>query len=283
MKFSSTSSLLASVLLLSLVACDEQKGAGTSGASSAMPGNSAASSATTHSAMPATATTVAVDTTPPKPGAAPAEWTIDDAHSKVGFSAKHLLISTVTGQFNKFSGKAFIDETTLANTKLSVEIDVKSVDTRQPDRDKHLRTSDFFDADKHPKMTFVSTHVERDGKNLKVTGDLTMRGVTKPVVLTVDTLTPEVDSPAPGWKLRGAHATGKINRKDFGVAWDNKALNGSAVVSDDIGIELDVELKREAKADMKADGGATAMAAGSASATAAPKASAAPTMAPKPH
>jgi len=257
-------------LVSALVGCDEPKPApsGTPSSSSAAstgPATPNASASTTGTATGTPGTAEA----PPAPGAEPAEWIVDTAHTRVGFSAKHLLITKVRGQFKTFSGKAFIDEKTPANSKLSVEIDVKSVDTNEPKRDAHLRTSDFFDADKHPKMTFASTKVERDPKNAKallVTGDLTLRGVTKPVVLTVDSLTPEIESPfGPTWRLRGAHATGRINRKDFGVAWDNKALNGTAVVSDDVELELEVELKRETKAVPTAASGSA-----SASATPAP-------------
>lgn len=269
MKFSPRLAVCVSALFLLVAACDEPKPQPSTTPSATPP----SVSATTNSALPAASNSAVVAETRSKPGAEPAEWTIDTAHSRVGFNVKHLLITTVRGQFKTFSGKAFIDEATPANSKLNVEVDMKSIDTNEPKRDEHLRSPDFFDVAKYPKMTFVSTTVERAGEGMKITGDLTLHGVTKPFVLNVDSLTPEIDSPWPGYKLRGAHASGKLNRKDFGVSWEGPS-NGTAVVADEINIDLDVELKREVKASTT-DGGKTAAAASATTMpTAAPKATA---------
>jgi len=272
MNVSPTVRVTASALFLLLAACDEPKptpNVDTKPTTTAAP----SSSTTTNAALPAASTSAVVAETPSKPGAEPAEWEIDTGHSRVGFNVKHLLISTVRGQFNSFSGKAFIDETTPSKSSLNVEVDMKSIDTNEPSRDTHVKSPDFFDIAKNPKMTFVSKSVERAGAGMKVTGDLTLRGVTKPFVLNVDTITPEIDSPAPGFKLRGAHASGKLNRKDFGVSWEGPS-NGRAIVADEINIDLDVELKRKVMAD-KADGGAAMAKPGmTATATAAPVATA---------
>lgn len=170
-------------------------------------------------------------------------WEIDSSHTSSGFEVTHLLVSTVRGQFEKTTGTIDIDDKDLTKSKLDITIDASSVNTRNADRDKHLRTAEFFDVEKHPQITFKSTKVEK-GKakdKLKVTGDLTMRGITKPVVLDVTYTGKQVVSPW-GSTVRGASATGKINRKDWEISW-NKALDaGGLAVSNEVTLVIDAEL-----------------------------------------
>lgn len=173
--------------------------------------------------------------------AAASTWEIDPAHSNVEFSVRHLMVSTVKGNFPKVSGVVEIDDKNIAKSKVEVTLETASVDTREPKRDAHLRSPDFFDAAKYPTITFRSTKVEKAGGKLKVTGDLSLRGVTKAVVLMVEGPSPALKDPF-GRTVRGVTATGKINRKDWGISW-NKALDtGGVMVSDEVKLELGAEL-----------------------------------------
>src|SRR6516165_4453742 len=169
-------------------------------------------------------------------------WQIDPKHSSAQFAVTHLMISTVRGEFHQVNGTVVVDDADISKSYVNVTIDATTVDTREPDRDKHLMSPDFFDVAKYPSMTFKSTKVESNGPDkLKVTGDLTIRGVTKQVVLDVTAPKPPIKDP---WGLQRTAVSGstKINRQDFGVAW-NKALDaGGVVVGDDVNITLDVEL-----------------------------------------
>ena len=162
---------------------------------------------------------------------------IDPAHTHASFVIKHLLISNVRGEFRKTSGKLVYDEADPTRSTVEAVIDATTVDTREQKRDEHLRSPDFFDTAKYPTITFKSTKVEKagDGK-LKVTGDLTLRGVTKPVVLDVSGPTQEIKDPK-GTPRRGVSVTGKINRRDFGVSY-----GPPAVLGDDVTIEIETEL-----------------------------------------
>jgi polyisoprenoid-binding protein YceI len=175
-----------------------------------------------------------------------ADYDLDPSHSSAQFSVRHMMVSTVRGQFDKVTGTATLDDKDLTKSKVNVTIDAASIDTREPKRDEHLRSPDFFDIKKFPTLTFASTKVEKaaGGKYL-VTGDLTMRGVTKAVTLTVDAPTAAVKGPW-GKSARGIYATGKLNRKDFGLNW-NKALEaGGVLVSDEVQLTIDAELVERA-------------------------------------
>jgi polyisoprenoid-binding protein YceI len=164
-------------------------------------------------------------------------WKIDPAHSAAQFSVKHLAISTVRGQFQKISGTVVYDPRDAAKTSIDVSIDAASVDTRVDRRDQDLRSPNFLDVQKFPAITYKSTRVEAAGPGkLKVTGDLTIHGVTKEVVLDLDG--PSAPITAMGGLRMGASATTKINRKDFGVS------GAPAMVGDDISITLDVEVTK---------------------------------------
>jgi len=171
-------------------------------------------------------------------------WKIDSSHAHTGFTVRHLVITNVRGEFGKTEGMIVLDEGDVTKSKVEATIDVASVNTREAKRDEHLRSPDFFDAAKFPKMTFKSTKVEQAGEGkLKVTGDLTLKGVTKSVVLDVSGPTKEIKDPWGNVK-RGIAATGKINRQDFGVAW-SKLIEAGPVVGDEINIEIEAELTKD--------------------------------------
>ena len=175
-------------------------------------------------------------------------WQIDPAHSAAHFSVRHLMISNVRGEFTKLSGSAVIDPTNPANSSVEVNIDAASVNTREPQRDAHLRSPDFFDVAKYPAITFRSTNVEPHGAdNFNVTGDLTIHGVTHPVTLDVEGPTPPVKDPW-GNIRAGVTATAKINRKDFGVAFNALTETGGVVVGDEVKITIEAELIQQAAA-----------------------------------
>jgi polyisoprenoid-binding protein YceI len=168
-------------------------------------------------------------------------WAIDAAHSHVEFAVKHLMISTVKGRFGDVEGTVTADDATFRDAAVDIRIAVASIDTRQADRDAHLRSADFFDADKFPTMTFKSTRVEpQPNDTLRIVGQLTIRGVSKQVVLTA---TPEGLARDPwGGERAGFSATAKINRRDFGLTWNQALEAGGFVVGDEIKISIDVEL-----------------------------------------
>jgi len=171
------------------------------------------------------------------------EWTIDSAHSSAGFTVKHMMVTNVHGSFGKVAGTVHVDDKDATKDTIDATIDVASITTNEPKRDGHLKSPDFFDADKNPTITFKSAKVEKSGKNkLKITGDLTMHGVTKPVVLSVETGEKGYKDPFQGAEHRGAVATAKVNRKDFGLTWNKAIEGGGFIVGDDVEIEINVEL-----------------------------------------
>jgi polyisoprenoid-binding protein YceI len=178
--------------------------------------------------------------------AQPARWEIDPVHSNASFTVRHLMVSNVRGEFTKLAGALDVAGNDPTTAKVSVTIEAASVNTREPKRDDHLRSADFFDVAKFPTLTFVSKKIEGAGEGrLKMTGDLTIHGVTREVTFDVDSLTPPMKDPWGGTRA-GAHATATINRKDFGLVW-NKALEaGGVMVGDDVKITLDVELVKKA-------------------------------------
>ncbi len=167
-------------------------------------------------------------------------YKIDRSHSSVGFSVTHLGLSKVKGSFGQFSGDVVYDPADISKSSVEVTIDATTIDTRSEGRDKHLKSPDFFAADSFPTITFKSTSVTPKGpKNFEITGDLTMRGVTKPVTLAVE-MVGSMDDPNMGKRL-GFTASGRINRQDFGVSWSNTLDTGGLVVSNDVDIILEVQ------------------------------------------
>lgn len=180
------------------------------------------------------------------PALAAAEtWSIDADHSSVGFTVRHMMVSNVKGSFGTFSGTVEVDEKDIARSKVSVTIDAASINTGVAKRDEHLRSADFFDTARYPTMTYVSKKVEKSGKDrLKVYGDLTLRGVTRPVVLDVEGPTAAYRDPW-GKTRRGASATAAINRRDFGLTWNKVIEAGGVLVGDEVKIILEMEFIRK--------------------------------------
>lgn len=175
-----------------------------------------------------------------------AEWRIDSAHSAAQFSVRHMMVSTVRGHFGKMSGKVLFDPADLSKTVVEATVDVASIDTREPKRDAHLKSPDFFEVEKFPSMTFKSTSIKPAGSGkFLMTGDLTIKGTTKPVIF-------EVEGPSPAVKTQrgaksGATATAKISRKDFGILWNRAIEAGGVAVGDEVTITIDVEMDKAAQ------------------------------------
>ena len=177
--------------------------------------------------------------------AAPATYEIDPSHSAAHFSVRHLMISSVKGEFSKVAGTVVYDPTNLAASRIEATIDANSINTREAKRDAHLRGADFFDTAKYPTLTFKSKQFQRAGDKVQIKGDLTMHGVTKEVLLDVDGPTAEVKDPWGNVRL-GASATTKVNRKDWGLTWNQALETGGVVVGDEVTITLDIEAVRKA-------------------------------------
>jgi polyisoprenoid-binding protein YceI len=167
-------------------------------------------------------------------------WSIDTVHSHVGFSVKHMMVSTVRGQFKTYAATLRLDPKDFTKSKFEGEIDVASIDTGNADRDNHLRSNDFFDAANHQKIIFKSTGIElKDAGEYVVHGDITIRGVTKPINLDVEF---HGTSKNPyGKTVAGLSARGEINRKDFGVNFNAVLEAGGVALSDKVKLEIDVE------------------------------------------
>ena len=165
------------------------------------------------------------------------KYSLDAAHTKVGFEIDHLVISSVEGRFDKFSGAIDMDKK-IDETKFDTTIDVNSISTGNVDRDTHLKSPDFFDAAKYPTITFKSKKVSGTADNLKISGDLTIKGVTKPVVLE-GKYTGVVNDPF-GFTRVAFNASTKISRKDFGLTW-SKTVEAGPVVGDEVTISLKIE------------------------------------------
>ncbi|MCU4185454.1 YceI family protein [Acidiferrimicrobium sp. IK] len=172
------------------------------------------------------------------PGLTAGTWTIDPAHSEVSFSVRHLMVSKVKGTFDTFEGTITVAEDPLASS-VTAEIDVTSINTREENRDNHLRSPDFFEADKHPKITFKSTSVTPKGSDYAVTGDLTIKGTTRPV--TLDLEFNGVSGDPWGGTRAGFTATTEINRNDFGIDISMPLDGGGVVVGEKIKITLEIE------------------------------------------
>lgn len=162
-------------------------------------------------------------------------WNLDPTHSEIVFKVKHMMISTVTGNFNEFEGSLTTTSENFEDTTFEIDINTASIDTNNGDRDNHLKSADFFDAENNPKITFVS----KSYKNGKLTGDLTIKGTTKTIELDVEYNGTAVDPY--GQTKSGFEAVGKINRKDFGLTWSAVTEAGSVVVADTIKILVNAQ------------------------------------------
>ena len=182
------------------------------------------------------------------PVLAESTWEIDPAHSSVQFSVRHLMISNVRGEFGSFKGTARVDDANLGKSVVEATIDTASIDTREPKRDQHLKTADFLDVEKFPTITFKSKGIAAAGEGRwKMTGDLTLHGVTREVVLDVEGPTPYVKDMR-GDTRTGVRARTKLNRKDFGIVWNKAMDGGGVVVGEEIEVTIEVEGVRRADA-----------------------------------
>lgn len=174
-----------------------------------------------------------------------AKWVIDPTHTNIGFKVKHLMISTVSGEFTDYEGSVVSNGDSFVGAEINFSAKVNSINTHNEQRDGHLKSADFFDAENHPTINFKSTSLEKKGGDeFVLNGDLTIRGVTKPVSLNVE-YSGTVQDPYGNTKA-GFSLAGKINRKDFGLTWSAVTEAGSIVVSDDIKIAIEVQLVKQA-------------------------------------
>lgn len=172
-------------------------------------------------------------------------YELDPVHSHIGFSIRHMMVSQQRGQFSGASGTLVLDRENLASSKLEVAIDAATINTHNTDRDNHLRSPDFFDVANHPKVTFVAKSAKTDsGGDLKVTGDLTIKGTTKSVELTADPLSEESKDPFGNIRI-GTSIHGKVSRKDFGLVWNAVLETGGVALADDVKLMIDVQFIRK--------------------------------------
>jgi polyisoprenoid-binding protein YceI len=173
-------------------------------------------------------------------------YEFDPSHTTARFTVKHMMVTNVHGEFGKVTGTLDLDEKDVTKSTVAVTIDASTIDTREPKRDAHLRSKDFFEVEKYPSVTFKSKKVEAAGEGkLKVTGDLTMHGITKEVVLDVEGPSKEVKDPYGNMRV-GATASTTINRKDFGLNWNVALEAGGVLVSDAVKVDLEIEGKKTA-------------------------------------
>jgi polyisoprenoid-binding protein YceI len=171
-------------------------------------------------------------------------WQVDPVHSEVGFSVRHLMVANVRGRFHNITADLHMDESDLTQSSIEVEIASNSIDTRSEQRDQHLRSADFFDAENHPRISFTSESIERlSDARYRVSGDLTIRGTTRRVVLDTEVRGPEKD-PWGGERL-GVTASTKIDRRDFGLTWNQALETGGLAVAHEVKINIELELIRQ--------------------------------------
>jgi polyisoprenoid-binding protein YceI len=174
-------------------------------------------------------------------------YAIDPTHSRIGFVARHAMVTKVRGSFNEFDGSGHFDAENPSNSSLQLTIQAASIDTRNADRDAHLKSNDFFDMENHPQITFSSTAVEQvDAENLRITGDLTIKGVTKPVTVDFEYAGAAVDPY--GNQRIGFEGKTTVNRKDWGVNWNAALEAGGVLVSEKVTLEFEVSAIRDADA-----------------------------------
>jgi len=171
------------------------------------------------------------------------KWVIDPTHSEIGFKVKHMMFSNVSGKFESFTAEATIEDEDFNNASFEFSADASSVNTGNADRDNHLKTGDFFGTDEHGKITFRSTSFTGSGDEYQLKGDLTIRGISKPVTLDVEF--GGIAKDPWGNTKAGFSATGKINRKDFGISWNAALEAGGVLVSDEVKLAIDVQFVKQ--------------------------------------
>jgi polyisoprenoid-binding protein YceI len=168
------------------------------------------------------------------------KWSFDPAHSRVGFVVRHMMLAKMHGRFNRWSGNATLPDSGLDGAAVTAEIDVASIDTHEAQRDKHLRSEEFFDVAHHPTMTFRSSRIEGSGPRFRLHGELTIRGVTRPITLEVED--GGVGRDPWGHMRRGFTARGRIERSAYGLTWNQALEAGGVLVGNEVQLEIDVQL-----------------------------------------
>jgi polyisoprenoid-binding protein YceI len=172
------------------------------------------------------------------------EYTLDPAHTRIGFVARHAMVTKVRGAFNEFTGSARIDGVDLAGSSVRVDIDVASIDTRNPDRDAHLRGADFLQIERYPRISFVSTQVRPTADGVQITGDLTIKGVTRQVSVPFS-FEGEATDPFGNTRV-GFEGSTTINRRDFGITWNAALETGGVLVGNKVTLEFDISAVKQA-------------------------------------
>jgi polyisoprenoid-binding protein YceI len=170
-----------------------------------------------------------------------AKWNVDPSHTTIGFSVRHMMITNVRGEFQKVSGTAELDPKSPAGGKITGTVEVASIQTREEKRDAHLRSADFFDAEKHPTLTFTSSEITKKGSGYEAKGTITIRGITKPLVIQVDEVTGEGKDPW-GQTRIGVHAHASLKRSDFGLTWNQALEAGGVLVGDEVKLSFELSL-----------------------------------------
>ena len=168
------------------------------------------------------------------------KWTIDSTHSEIGFKVKHMMFTNVSGKFNSYEATIITDEGNFENASIEFSADINSINSNNADRDNHLKSADFFDVENHPKLTFKATSFTKKGDDFELTGDLTLRGVTKPVKLEAE-FSGLMKDPWGNTKA-GLNISGKINRKDWGLNWNSALEAGGVLVGEEVRLNIELQL-----------------------------------------
>jgi len=172
------------------------------------------------------------------------KWAIDPTHSEIGFKVKHMMFTNVSGKFNTYDATITTEDNNFENTAIEFSADINSIDTHNPDRDTHLKSADFFDADHHPKLTFkAASFTKIDNHNYILAGDLSLRGVTKSVKFPVE-FSGLMKDPWGNTKV-GLNISGKINRKDWGLNWNSALETGGVLVSEEVRLDIELQLVKQ--------------------------------------
>ncbi|MFA9190924.1 YceI family protein [Flavobacterium sp. FZUC8N2.13] len=168
------------------------------------------------------------------------KWTIDSTHSEIGFKVKHMMFTNVSGKFDSYEATIITDEDNFENASIEFSADINSINTNNGDRDNHLKSGDFFDAENHPKLTFKATSFTKDGDDYELVGDLSLRGVTKSVKLATE-FSGLMKDPWGNTKA-GLNISGKINRKDWGLNWNSALEAGGVLVGEEVRLNIELQL-----------------------------------------
>jgi polyisoprenoid-binding protein YceI len=171
------------------------------------------------------------------------KWIIDPTHSEVGFKVKHMMFTNVSGKFNSYDADITTENDDFTKSQISFSANISSIDTNNADRDNHLKSADFFDAENHPKLTFVSSSLTKSGDSYELTGDLSLHGITKSVKLEAE-VSPTLKDPWGNTKV-ALNISGKINRKDWGLNWNSALETGGVLVGEDVKLNIELQLLKQ--------------------------------------